>query len=186
MGEFNCTPFAIIYDSFLSRVTSDMYMEMTEQDTFEQLQSILINAIPRCKLPRKNIFDYDLGYLESFTYQGVDSDNEELPARAWEGGSFNCSLDLEEINMLSLSMVAEWFGQQLATTENTRQKFSGSDFKFTSHANHMAKLKVMIDKYEEEFKHLQDIYKRTRRGKDGKIRSTLGIIMEVPEYGYKI
>ena len=30
-------------------------------------------------------------------------------------------------------------GQQLASVENTRMKYSGSDFKFTSQANHMAK-----------------------------------------------
>ena len=33
MGDIKTTPFSIIYDSFLSRVTSDMYMEITELDT---------------------------------------------------------------------------------------------------------------------------------------------------------
>ena len=37
-------------------------------------------------------------------------------------------------------MVIGWLGQQLDTTENTRMKYSGSDFKFTSQANHMQKL----------------------------------------------
>ena len=31
------TSFTTIYDSFLARVTSDMYMELTELDTFELL-----------------------------------------------------------------------------------------------------------------------------------------------------
>ena len=57
-----------------------------------------------------------------------------MPATAWVGGSFNI-LTQEEINILSLYMVVEWLGQQLATTENTRLKYSGSDFKFTSQAN---------------------------------------------------
>jgi hypothetical protein len=40
-------------------------------------------------------------------------------------------------------MVVEWFNQQLASVEVTRMKYSGSDFKFTSQANHMSKLKVL-------------------------------------------
>ena len=47
MSDIKMTPFSIIYDSFLSRVTSDMYMEMTELDTRARLQDVLINAMPR-------------------------------------------------------------------------------------------------------------------------------------------
>ena len=35
------TSFATIYDSFLARVTSDMYMELSELDTIEMLQELL-------------------------------------------------------------------------------------------------------------------------------------------------
>ena len=185
------TPFLTIYNSFLNRVTSEMYMEMTELDTFEQLQGILLNAIPRCKLPRFDILNYEEGYLDySGTYKGVESDNREVPSIKWIGGTFSDILTVEEINILSLAMVIEWFIQQLNTTEYTKMKYSGSDFKFTSQANHMAKLKVMIDKYEEECRCLQDTYKRRKRvdAKNGKKEfiSTLGQIMEVPGYGYKI
>jgi hypothetical protein len=37
-------------------------------------------------------------------------------------------------------MVCSWIDQQLASVELTRMKYSGSDFKFTSQANHMQKL----------------------------------------------
>ena len=186
MGEIKITPFSIIYDSFLTRVTSDMYMELTELDTLELLQDLLVNAIPRFEFPRFDIFDYELGYLTSVgTYQGVESDGKEVPATAWVGGSFNAELTQEEINILSLSMVVEWLGQQLATTENTKLKYSGSDFKFTSQANHMSKIKVMMDSYRQECFHLQRLYKR-RKNVDGEIRSTAGIIMTTPNYGYKI
>lgn len=180
------TPFSTIYDSFFSRVTDAMYMEMTELDTLNQLQPLLLNAIPRFKLPRFDIFDYEEGYLDSsYTYCGVESDGEKVPATLWVGGFFNTQLTAEEINILSLAMVIEWFGQQLATTEYTKMKYSGSDFKFTSQANHMAKLKTLIDAYSAQCKSLQDIYKRRKR-EDGKILSTLGQVMEEPDYGYKI
>ena len=180
------TSFFDIYDSFLTRVTSDMYMELTELDTFELLQELLINAIPRFEFPRVDIFDYEEGVLTGIgTYTGVESDNVEVPATAWVGGSFNNILDIEEINILSLYMVVEWLGQQLASTENTRLKYSGSDFKFTSQANHMAKLKTLIDAAKQDGFHLQRLYKRRKRV-DGKIQSALGQIMEVPNHGYKI
>ena len=185
------TPFLTIYNSFLNRVTSEMYMEMTELDTFEQLQGILLNAIPRFKLPRFDILNYEEGYLDySGTYKGVESDKREVPSIKWIGGTFSDILTVEEINILSLAMVIEWFIQQLNTTEYTKMKYSGSDFKFTSQANHMAKLKVMIDKYEEECRCLQDTYKRRKRvdreNGNKEFIATLGQIMEVPGYGYKI
>ena len=180
------TSFATIYDSFLARVTSDMYMELSELDTFEMLQELLINAIPRFEFPRFDIFDYEEGMLLSVgTYKGIESNNIEVPATAWVGGSFNSILTTEEINILSLYMVVEWLGQQLASTENTRLKYSGSDFKFTSQANHMAKLKTLIDAEKQDGFHLQRLYKR-RKLSNGKIHSAFGQIMEVPQYGYKI
>jgi len=178
------TPFSAIYDSFLTRVTSDMYMESTELDVLEMLQDLLVAAIPRFEFPRFDIFDYELGYLDAGTYCGVDSDYEEVPSTKWVGGSFNTCLTNEEINILSLCMVIEWLGQQLATTENTRMKYSGSDFKFTSQANHMAKLKVMIDAYKQDCLHLQRIYSRRKLG--SMTLSTAGKIMTTPTYGYKI
>ena len=185
MGEMNFTPFSAIYDSFLERVTSDMYMELTELDTLKLLQGLLINAIPRFEFPRFDIFDYEEGILEEGTYCGIESDGKEVPATYWVGGIFNSVLTQEEVNILSLNMVVEWLGQQLATTENTRMKYSGSDFKFTSQANHMAKLKVMIDAYKADCFKLQRLYKR-RKVVNGQIQSTFGQIMEGPTYGYKI
>jgi len=177
------TSFVTIYDAFSDKVTDDMYLEMTEIDTLQALQGILINAIPRFEFPRFDIFDYEEGYWTDLgTYCGVESDNKEVPAAGWAGGAFNCRLTQEEINILALNMVIEWLGQQLDTTENARMKFSGSDFKFTSQANHMAKLKVMIDAHQKDSIHLQRIYKR-RRFNGGGPQSTLGDIISKPTYG---
>ena len=61
-------------------------------------------------------------------------------------------------------------------------KYSGSDFKFTSQANHMAKILSLKKDYEREGFHLQRLYKRRAKDKDGIMRSTFGIIMEeIPE-----
>ena len=185
MSTNQTTPFSTIYDSFFSRVTDDMYMELTEFDTFEILQDLLITAIPRFEFPRFNIFDYEEGYLnEDATYEGVESDGKEVPAIIWERGYFNSELTKEEINILSMCMVIEWLGQQLETTENTRMKYSGSDFKFTSQANHMAKIKVAIDAMNKDCIHLQRLYKRRITSNDGsQIQSTMSQIVAKTNYG---
>ena len=181
------TSFLTIYDAFFSRVTDDMYMEFTEEDTYMMLPDILFNNLPRFEFPRFDIFDYEegvWGYLGE--YEGVESNGKEVPAYGWIGGTFNVELTLEEINIIALNMVIGWLGQQLDTTENTRMKYSGSDFKFTSQANHMAKLKVLVDAQKADSVHLQRIYKRRIRTVDGQIQSTMGKIVSRPDYGFKI
>lgn len=172
------TSFSTIYDNFLTRVTSDMYMEWTELDTYSHLQDLLTVSIPRFEFPRFNIFDYEEGYYDSLgTYKGVESNNIEVPAAGWVGGTFHNNLTLEEINIIALDMVIEWLGQQLSTTDNTVMKYSGSDFKFTSQANHMAKIKNLLEKYEQESNHLQKLYKRRIVDKDGSIKTTIPTLM---------
>ena len=172
------TSFSTIYDNFLTRVTSDMYMEWTELDTYSHLQDLLTVSIPRFEFPRFNIFDYEEGYYDSLgIYKGVESNNIEVPAAGWVGGTFHNKLTLEEINIIALNMVIEWLGQQLSTTDNTVMKYSGSDFKFTSQANHMAKIKNLLEKYEQESNHLQKLYKRRIVDKDGSIKTTIPTLM---------
>ena len=181
--EKSPTSFMAVYDSFFARVTDNMYMELSEEDTTEMLQDLLINAIPRFEFPRVNLFDYELGHWEDLgTYKGIESDNKEVPATGQVGGAFTYALTQEEINILAINMVIEWLGQQLDTTENTRMKYSGSDFKFTSQANHMAKIKVLIDAQNKDSIHLQRIYSRRNITDDG-VQSSLGKIVTVPNYG---
>ena len=191
------TSFLTIYDAFLCKVTDDMlagtenaeglFMQLTEEDTYLMLQDLLINSIPRFEFPRFDLYDYELGvwgYLGE--YAGVESNNETVSVYGWDGGYYNAELTDEEINILALNMVIEWLGQQLTTTRNTQMMYSGSDFKITSQANHMAKLKVIIDAYKQDSIHMQRVYKRRKRNAIGLIQSTMGTIMEKPGYGYKI
>lgn len=180
MGELPITPFSIIYDDFFARVTDDMYMDviMTKADTEKDLQTILLTSIPKFEFPRFDVFDYELG-------ERIEEEDEDgMTTVRWEGGYFNSVLTREEINILSLCMMEEWFERQIATTELTREKYSGSDFKFTSQANHLSKLKVMKDAVHQDNFHLQRLYKRRKKGADGRIRSTFGQIMETPTYGH--
>lgn len=178
----NTTPFSIIYDSFLSKITDDMFMELTELDTFRMLEELLMTAIHKFEFPRVNLNDYETqGMVDEGEYCGEESDYEHCIAYIYNDGYFNCSLTSEEINILSTYMIVEWLGQQLASVENTRMKYSGSDFKFTSQANHMQKLLTIKKDYEREGFHLQRLYKRRKADINGIVHSTFGQIMEPPK-----
>lgn len=60
-------------------------------------------------------------------------------------------------------------------------KYSGTDFKFTSQANHMQKLLVIKKDYEREGFHLQRLYKRRLADENGIYKSTLGKVMSTPK-----
>ena len=153
------TSFTLVYDSFFSKITDDMYMQLDENDTYAILQQLLISAIQKFEFPRINLWNYDL-----------------------EQGKFNVALTSQEINVLAVYMIVEWLSQQLATVQNTRMKYSGSDFKFTSQANHMHKILQLKKDYEREGFHLQRLYKRRFPDKNGIMRSTFGIIMKPNGY----
>ena len=143
------TLFSLVYDSFLSKITDDMYMELNELDTYRMLEELLLSAIEWFEFPRVNLNDYELtGIINEVHYNGAESNYQDTIAIVYEGGHFNIKLTHEEINILAVYMIVEWLSQQLASIENTRMKYSGADFKFTSQANHMHKLLQIKKDYE--------------------------------------
>lgn len=147
------TDFNIIYTRFYSKITDDMYMELDQTQTDALLEELLINALPWFEFPKV-----------SLQYSTVKH-------------CFRYSLSDEEINIIATYMVLGWFDQQLASVEVSRMKYSGSDFKMTSQANHMAKLKELRKEYERIGFHLQRLYKRRKTDSAGRARSTFGSIM---------
>lgn len=138
------TSFREVYDFFLAGITDDMFMELTREDTEQCLEEILLAAIPQFEFPRKDLFDVDL-----------------------EAKTFNCKLDLEELLILRQYMIVEWIGYQLANVDLVRQKYSGSDFSFTSQASHMGKLITLRNEYSDKGFHLQRLYNNRYKKKDG-------------------
>lgn len=171
MALLKPTLFSDVYKSFLSKITDDMYMQLDLEDTYAILQQLLLSAIPKFEFPRQSL-EYYLVPTEQ-----VDWDN--LVVLNW---SFVNHLTRQEINILSNYMIVEWIGQQLASVENVRMKYSGSDFKFTSQANHMQKLLQLKKDYERQGFHLQRLYKRRTVDGYGIYRSTFGNIMSAPDY----
>lgn len=111
------TKFATVYNRFLGKITDDMYLELTPQDTIRDLQNLLIDALDGFEFPRINLQDYEISIKEIYENEleeddfvlGVvwnDSLNElqEIPKVIVERSKFNNELSSEEINILALLM----------------------------------------------------------------------------------
>lgn len=162
------TPSSKVYNAFLRQITDDMYMELTKEDTMKMLSELLDSAISWFEFPRQSL-DVEIPDEE-------EDDEEDF--------YFVNDLTDEEIKILATYMVQEWIGQQLASVENIRMKYSGSDFKLTSQANHMAKLQSLQKEYERKGFHLQRLYKRRKKDLNGVYHSTMHTLMEEPDYSF--
>lgn len=200
------TPFSDIYDRFFGKITDDMYFIWTKEDTERDIENILIDAIPGFEFPRFPLYDYTLGPSSSDDTTDEDLEDEIInldeskkrqkgdiinlddpsSGDSSGGGSttpqvsqFNCDLTSEEINILALLMYNTWLQRQIASIENTRMKYSGSDFKMTSQANHLDKLIKLKQEAERQDRHAQRLYKRHKFIDDkGSIKSNWSTVME--------
>ena len=150
------TSFQEMYEFFLAGITDDMFMELTKEDTEQLLEEILIAAVTKFEFPHwQHPFHLD-----------------------YENKCFSTHLTVEEMTIIRYYMIAEWISYQLATVDLIRQKYSSSDFSFTSQANHMKVLITMKQEYEQKAFHAQRVYSRRYEDKKGNIRSSFGMIME--------
>ena len=179
------TPFSKVYDLFFTMVTDDMYMEMTKEDTEKIVEKLLIAAIPWFEFPRVSLA-YTPQTIADITTIGPDDETPEESEMVIPG-HFDAELSDEELRILATYMIVQWLTQQIATVELVREKYSGSDFKFTSQANHIQKLLQLKKDYEREGFHLQRLYGRRKRDENGIYRSMMGKIMNTPgSWGVKL
>ena len=116
------TKFTEIYNRFLGKITDDMYVELTPQDTIRDLRNLLIDAIPGFEFPRHNLYDYSIESEIKFENE-IDKDDfiigilwdempedsiNEAPRVEIERSSFTAELTSEEINILAILMMCAW------------------------------------------------------------------------------
>ena len=181
------TQFTDIYNRFLGKITDDKYIELTPQDTIKDLRNLLVDAIPGFEFPRKNLGDFTIDQeikpedevLEGEFIIGLlwddtieESDMGKAPLVLVERSTFTADLNSEEINILAILMMCAWVQRQVTSIENTRMKYSGSDFKMTSQANHLQKLMGLLNECQRQSHHMQRLYKRRKiNRKDNNYRS---------------
>ena len=174
------TPFTKVYNRFLGKITDDMYIELTPEDTIKDLQNLIIDAIPGFEFPRKNLMDYEIktavkredellpdDFVIGVVWGTIPEDDAQIPNVIIEQSSFAAELTDEEINILALLMMCAWVNRQVASIENTRMKFTSSDFKMTSQANHLSKLMNLLTEVQRQSFHMQRLYKRRKITSDG-------------------
>ena len=184
------TTFAKIYNRFLGKITDDMYMELTPEDTIRDLRTLLVESIPGFEFPRKVLMDnYVIETLvmeeneveaEDFIIGVVwgelpEDGSDPIPEVYVERSYFNVDLTEEEINILAILMMNAWLQRQVTSIENIRMKYSGSDFKFTSQANHLAKLLSLLEETQRQSHHMQRLYKRRKIDNKGNISSNWSV-----------
>ena len=163
-----------------------MYVELTPQDTVKDLQRLLIDIIPGFEFPRCDLYDYEVNVeiirqdeVESGDFiigtlwaEVTDLDSAEPPKVLVERSKFAEELTAEEMNILAILMMEAWVQRQVTSIENTRMKYSGTDFKMTSQANHLAKLQALLKECQRQSHHMQRLYKRRQKGESGRYEST--------------
>lgn len=184
------TPFVSVYNRFLGKITDDMYVTLTPEDTLRDLRNLLIEALPGFEFPRFNAFAYTIQETEKSQEEALDTDfiigtvwdsmddeiPDELPPNVIvENSFFDADLTSEEINILAILMMTGWVQRQVSTIENTRMKYSGQDMKFTSQANHLQKMITLLSECQRQSHHMQRLYKRRRLTDDNRYRSNWDI-----------
>lgn len=186
------TKFAQVYNRFLGKITDDMYMELTPEDTMRDLQHLLIDAIPGFEFPRKRLDNYTIqilvieeneakedDFIIGVTWDELSEEIDPIPEVIVDRSFFNSDLTSEEINILAILMMNGWLQRQITSIENTRMKYSGTDFKMTSQANHLAKLLTLLAECQRQSLHMQRLYKRRKTDENGNIRSNWACLREV-------
>ena len=186
------TPFVDVYNRFLGKITDDMYVELTPQDTIKDLRNMIIDAIPGFEFPRHNLYDYIIeaevkdedkvlttDFIIGMLWDEMPEDSENaVPRLVVEKSQFAAELTSEEINILAILMMCAWVQRQVTSIENTRMKYSGTDFKLTSQANHLSKLQSLLNECHRQSHHMQRLYKRRKIIDNGEYRSNWSVLRE--------
>lgn len=167
-----------------------MYLELTPEDTVKDLQNLLVDAIPGFEFPRIDLYNYEIQVVQIQEDQVVEEDFilgvvwddsledlEQIPKVLVDRSTFGVELTSEEINILALLMKQAWVQRQVTSIENTRMKYSGSDFKMTSQANHLSKLLSLLEESRRDSFHMQRLYKR-RKLSNGLYKSNWSVLRE--------
>lgn len=201
------TKFSDIYNCFLGKITDDMYLELTPQDTMRDLHNLLMDVIPGFEFPRFNLEDYtedtkiispdevtdddfvlsvywgDLSdpnsteneWVQIGDNTGVSGPNP-VPHAIVDNSTFGPTLTKEEINILACLMKQAWVQRQVTSIENIRMKYTGSDFKSTSQANHLAKLLSLLEESRRDQFHMQRLYGRRIKNDKGLYKSNWNVL----------
>lgn len=110
------TEFQEVYSFFLSKITTNEYLDLNEEELEITFQQILKSALPKCTSFKGRIkADYDMQWF-----------NKELS-------------DLEK-EIIANWMVVEYLSPKIRNINLLKQSLSSKDFQLYSQANHLKEL----------------------------------------------
>ena len=122
------TPYSDIFKRFLNKIDDDLYSALTQTEGEYDMSGLMNASILLIKFPRQDLARDNT--LKEFSEDLVDT--------------------LQEL--ISVAMKYEWSGRQIYRIENTKQKFTQSDFKLTSQQAHLDRLIVLHNHSANELK----------------------------------
>lgn len=125
-----------VYDAFLSKMLDDEYANWTRDEVEEDLNSLLLAALPWFKFPRKSLEISGDEFVEDLTNQ--------------------------EIQIISTYMKCEWLNRTILTWENVKPLYEEKDF---SQANLIDKFTQMLIQEKDNAKRLEAVYYRSVSGR---------------------
>lgn len=140
------TPYQIVYDAFLAKMTEDEWATWTQEEVNMDLRAILEGAIPWFKFPRTSLDRNDEG--------------------------FNGDLSNEEVQILASFMKCEWLNRTILTWENIKPLYEERDF---SQANLLDKFNETLTNEKKNAASLERIYYRSINGKPYQYSKWAGI-----------
>lgn len=130
------TPYQVVYDAFLTKLTEDEWVTWTQEEVNADLKQILECAIPWFKFPRTSL-----------------ERNED---------GFSNDLSNEEVQILASFMKCEWLNRTILTWENVKPLYEERDF---SQANLLDKFNQTLTNEKKNAASLERIYYRSINGK---------------------
>lgn len=130
------TPLAKVYESFLSKLLEDEWVNWTQEEVEQDLLTILEGALPWFKFPR-----HSLEHNEEFFYEELTN---------------------EEIQIVATFMKCEWLNRTILTWENVKPLYEEKDF---SQANLIDKYIDLLKREEDKGRRLEALYYRAPKRK---------------------
>lgn len=137
------TPFSEIYDRVYNKISDYSFLNLTQNEVEDILESYLLSSIVKFKKCKKDLSNRD---------QALKQFNEDLTD--------------EEKEILSTLMCVEYLTPKLITSELLKQKLSTKDYQLYSQANQIKEIREVRDKMKSEANQMMISYSYSENSLD--------------------
>ncbi len=129
------TPYEVIFNKFLSKISDYEYINLSENELYDELEDFLKSSIPKFTTARKLLSNRD----------------ETLK-------QFNSDLDDYVVETLVTLMMVEYLSPKIYESSLLKQSLSSKDYAMYSQANHIKQITDLRDKKKQEAKRMVTEY----------------------------